>query len=286
VSYFYFQLMQLHDVDLSLLADENEGFTPELGQLFFEETRRFIDEVTWQGPGDLATLLTAPFTFLNGPLAEFHGIDGVSGDDFERVDLDPERRAGLLTQPSVLSSTSYGTLGRVTLRGRLVLEQLLCVDLPAAPESHSQTFLANLPAEPTRSLYEANLVDPSCSVTCHQLTDPLGFPFLNYDAVGRWQDSEFGETIDASAEIDLGDVSGTYIGARELAEALAASRDVRDCFLNKWMVFAYGREETPDDACTRQVLTDSFDASGGRVRDLLVALTQTDAFVYRPVVEP
>src|SRR3712207_3189436 len=46
---------------------------------------------------DLAELLTADYTFLNGALATFYGIPGVDGDEMRIVKLSPEtRRGGIL----------------------------------------------------------------------------------------------------------------------------------------------------------------------------------------------
>jgi hypothetical protein len=56
---------------------------------------------------------------------------------------------------------------------------------------------------------------------------------------------------------------------------------VRDCLVTQWFRYAYGRDVTPRDACTVATLNRVFTASGGNVRDLLLALTQTDAFLFR-----
>jgi hypothetical protein len=40
------------------------------------------------------------------------------------------------------------------------------------------------------------------------------------------------------------------------------------------------------DACTTETLKRVFKASGGNVRELLLALTQTDAFLYRQGGQP
>jgi hypothetical protein len=48
-----------------------------------------------------------------------------------------------------------------------------------------------------------------------------------------------------------------------------------------WFRYAYGRGDTQADACTLEQLHVSFDAAGGNVKELLVALTQSDAFLYR-----
>jgi hypothetical protein len=39
--------------------------------------------------------------------------------------------------------------------------------------------------------------------------------------------------------------------------------------------------ETTEDACSMEQVTQTFSESGGNVKELLVALTQTDAFMYR-----
>ena len=122
VRYFTFQLMRLHDVDYVSNLGVNAGFTQQIADLMLEETRLYIDEVTWRGPGDFQALLTSPVSFLNGPLAAFYGVPGVTGDGFTKVSFDPARRGGLLTQPSILARTSNGLSSSPSNRGLLVLQ--------------------------------------------------------------------------------------------------------------------------------------------------------------------
>jgi hypothetical protein len=84
----------------------------------------------------------------------------------------------------------------------------------------------------------------------------------------------------------MSDVKGTFYGAIELAARLARSQDAKRCYVGRWMAFAYGRPEAPEDACSRQLLMDDFARTDGNVRELLVALTQTDAFLTRPLTQP
>jgi hypothetical protein len=50
----------------------------------------------------------------------------------------------------------------------------------------------------------------------------------------------------------------------------------------QWFRFAYGRLESEAlDACNMDTLTTTFAESGHDLRELLVALTQTDAFMFR-----
>jgi hypothetical protein len=73
-----------------------------MGALYRQETEQFVDYVVWQDKGDLATLFTAPFSFVNESLATVYGMSGVSGADFRKVALNTNQRAGLLTQASIL----------------------------------------------------------------------------------------------------------------------------------------------------------------------------------------
>jgi hypothetical protein len=76
-------------------------------------------------------------------------------------------------------------------------------------------------------------------------------------------------------------LAGPFIGVRELAEKLADSEQVRACVATQWFRFASGRSEAAADACSLGTLQDGFAASGGDLTELVVAMTQTDAFWYR-----
>jgi hypothetical protein len=118
---------------------------------------------------------------------------------------------------------------------------------------------------------------------CHKSMDPLGFGFEHYDGMGKWRDMDNGLVIDDSGEINDTDARGTFHGAVELGQKLAASQDMQRCFAGHWLTFAYGRSEDESDACTRASLEEALAHSGGRIQELLLALTQTDAFLYRPM---
>ena len=82
------------------------------------------------------------------------------------------------------------------------------------------------------------------------------------------------------------DVDGNFNGVPALIDKLKESEEVRDCLVTQWFRFSYGRSETDEDACTLRSLQDQFDASGSNIKTLLLALSQSDAFLYRPLVVP
>ena len=75
---------------------------------------------------------------------------------------------------------------------------------------------------------------------------------------------------------------GTINGPVELVQKLASNEAVHTCFATHWLNFAYGRTLGQSDACVQQTVNAAFKKSGYNVKQLLLELTQTDAFLYLP----
>jgi hypothetical protein len=243
-----------------------------------EETRRFIAYVLWEGDARLSTLFTASYSFVNAPLAKLYGVKGPSdAATYTRTALDPRERMGLLTQASLMTAFASPAGSSPIKRGKLVRVRLLCQDLPDPP--------ANVPppAPPkagvsTRERFAMHTDNQACS-GCHRLIDGLGFGLEHYDGVGAFRVLDQGVAVDARGEVNSSqDIDGAYDGAPELATRLAGSAQVRDCAPTQWLRYALGRRETEDDTCSLVTLRAAFAATGGDLRELMIALTQTDAF--------
>jgi hypothetical protein len=110
--------------------------------------------------------------------------------------------------------------------------------------------------------------------------DPIGLGFEHFDGEGLWRDTEGGKPIDATGEIvNTSDINGPFNGAVELAGKLSKSADVEACVVKQWFRFGYGRGEDDADQCTLEALNKVFQS--GDFKQLLLSLTQTDAFLYR-----
>jgi hypothetical protein len=236
----------------------------------------------FDGAGDLDTMLTADYSFVDAGLAELYGVTGVDGDELVRVDLDPTQRAGLLTQASLLALTGKPDQSSPVQRGKFVRERLLCESLPEPPPGVDTTPPTVDPDATTRERFDQHSSDPTCAA-CHVLIDPIGFGFEHYDGIGRFRAMDGGSPVDASGEI-VGMDDGTFEGAIELSELLAGSEQVRTCFVKTWFTYAHGRAPVEDDECTTDELAIVFDDEEHDVRSLLVALTRTEAFLYRPAI--
>jgi hypothetical protein len=261
------------------------SYDRSLGPLFRQETEHFIDHVVWQGAGDFATLFNASYSFVNQPLAAFYGLPGITGDGFQLVERDPTKRLGLLSHAGILAATTPGSRNNPVVRGKFIYEELFCGEVPSPPASLN---VKEPPADPTRTTRERFTAhrDMDACRSCHTMLDPIGFGLENFDGVGLWRDTENGKPIDASGELPTVDVAGPFNGPVELAQKIAESQDAQRCFADKWLAFAYGRVLGEGDACTRAQLETGFRDSGGNVKALLLAATQTDAFLYLPAPTP
>jgi hypothetical protein len=284
----HFHELWLHTEQIPSIEKDTAVFTTfssDLVPLMTEETRRFLDYVVWDGPGTLQALLTSPTTFVNDKLAGYYGVSGASGSSFTQVDLDATKHAGILTQGGVMAMLGKANQTAPVQRGKFIREQLLCHPLPPPPANIMIKPPDVSPTLSTRERFAAHRTQELCA-TCHNLMDPIGLGFENYDGAGMYRTMENGKLIDASGEVMQSDITGTFNGAVDLAPKLAGSKEVQSCVVKSWFRYAYGRAETNDDACTLQGVGQKFEASQFNLKSLVVALTTTDAFLYRKVIAP
>ena len=262
-------------------------FDSSLRPLWEQEIQTFIEHVILEGDGTLETLFAADYSFMNEELANFYGddvVEQVTGTEFRQVQLDPARRAGFLTSAAVMATHANVNQSSPVFRGKFVREQLMCNTLPLPPNDIVIEPPQLDPNKTTKEQFEEIGADPNCA-SCHSLMNPIGFIFEHYDGVGQWRDQQNGKNIDAVGEVvQTDDIDGTYDGAIELAQALAESTQVQECVSSQWFRFAYNRSVTQVDSCSIQQLNERFAASNFNFRELLVALTQTNAFLYRRAV--
>jgi hypothetical protein len=213
----------------------------------------------------------------------------VSNDSktFVKTDLPREQeRRGILSQGAILSRLSTANQSSPIHRGKFVRTQLFCT-IPAPPPPDLVVFPPALDAAnrvTTRERFAAHRENPACN-TCHELLDPVGFGFEHFDATGRYREREGANEIDDSGYLVGTDVDGAFDGLSELSEKLLASAQVKRCVATQWFRYAFGRGETAGDTCTLDKLEDVFVRSGGDLKLLMLALTQTTPFLA-PSPEP
>ncbi len=140
-------------------------FSPALRDAMQAETVAFVDDVLRNGDGRLETLLTASYSILDGGLFDLYGVARPAGSTGPvRVDLDPTRRAGLLTQASFLASHAHENQTSPVARGVAIIRNVLCVALPDPPPNVDNAPPDPAPGATTRQRFAAHESDASCAV--------------------------------------------------------------------------------------------------------------------------
>jgi hypothetical protein len=286
IGLFFTEWLQLRNVD-RMQKDPTlfPNYSLELGPLLQEQVRLFAQNVVLDQGGTASDLLTASFTFMSPELAPLYGVNPPTTPGFSRVELDPNRRAGVLTHVGILASLAKANQNDPVHRGKFVRERLLCQTVPPPPVNANITPPAVRADATTRERFTQHRADPTCAA-CHQLMDPIGLGFEHYDALGQWRDSENGLPIDATGNVLGSDVEGPFDGALELTHKLAQSQEVKDCLVQTWFRFAQGRSVTEADSGNLQVLNYDFAQSAFKLSELLVAVTQTQSFRQQLVLDP
>jgi len=258
-------------------------FSAKIGALMRTETQTFLEKEIFEGPGTWPGVFTAKYTYANQELAAFYGLSGVTGDTFQKVMLDPStHRGGLLTQAGVLAGPVHTNHENPVVRGSFVVQKLMCRIIPKP----TGAVLAKVtPPDPNsaataRQRFSTHSSDPTCHA-CHVNMDPFGFALENFNVVGLWRDTENDVTIDASGDAPM---LGKFNGPLELEALLAQSEDVQQCFASNWMNFGYGRTLASAEDCGVASVRRQFKESGYNVQELLLALTQSEAFLSLPAV--
>ncbi len=254
-----------------------------IGDDYRESLLEFLDDAFWS-QGDLKSLFLSPTTYVNARLAGILGAP-VPDSGFAAVPA-ADGRVGLLTQPALMAMLAHSDQSGPVQRGVFVLENLLCVDVPPPPPNLNPVAPDPDPNLTTRARFAVHTNSPACS-GCHNLIDGVGFGFENYDQLGRYRTEENGLPVDASGDVlSTGEagVDGPFSGVAELSQRLAASQRVQRCVATNWYRYAMGRVETEADGCSLGDVQKKFASSGGQFSELLVAVTLTDAFRYRPAL--
>jgi Protein of unknown function (DUF1592)/Protein of unknown function (DUF1588)/Protein of unknown function (DUF1595)/Protein of unknown function (DUF1585)/Protein of unknown function (DUF1587) len=213
-------------------------------------------------------------------------IDGfVGGIVFEgEGDLASLLQQGMLTLPGIMAVHAEPSRTSPVKRGVWIRERVLCHELPSAPDDVDLMFPEIDESATLRDRFSQHTSDPACA-GCHELIDPIGFGFEHYDALGRFRTHDGEHPVDASGSITATeDADGSFDGAEAMAALLADSQQVHACYTRQWFRYGMGRDADAADACTVEVLEGAFAEGAGDVIELLVALTQTDAFRHRHAV--
>ncbi len=191
------------------------------------------------------------------------------------LDFDRTRR-GAFSEPAFLIAHA-----NISSRGTTMVEGLFGVFVPRKPPGGTPF---TPPAGVTRRAGLAQSVQSSVCAGCHNLIDPLGFAFENFDALGEYNLLDAGQPVDTSgsyrppnSEMEL-----SFNSFRDLAPQLAERCDVNLGFSDQFLLFALEQSaiQTPSldaFAVDRARMQQAFMRGTRSYRDLVKAFAQGPA---------
>jgi hypothetical protein len=261
-------------------AREFPDFDDNLRQAMRRETEMFFESIMREDRNVL-DLLSANYTFVNERLAKHYGIPNIYDSYFRRVTFDANSpRRGLLGQASILTLTSYADRTSPVVRGKWILANIVGSPPPNPPPNVPLlSASASAAKSPTmRDRMAAHRAVQPCA-GCHRLMDPVGLSLENYDAIGRWRNTDQDEPIDAAGSLPDG---VQFQGVSGLRQALLSRPEL---FVNtlteKLLTYGLGRGlESYDAAAVRKIVRDGHN-NDYRFSSLVLGIVNSTPFQMR-----
>jgi uncharacterized protein DUF1592/uncharacterized protein DUF1588/uncharacterized protein DUF1587/uncharacterized protein DUF1585/uncharacterized protein DUF1595/cytochrome c len=228
----------------------------------------------------LLELIDSPTTFVNGRLAKLYGIEGVTGREMRRVELQDRNRGGVVGMAAVLTVSSYPLRTSPVIRGKWILESLLGNKVPPPPpdagslaENGGETAKLSF-----RERLEKHRTKPECA-SCHQKMDPLGFGLENFDPIGRWRTLDEGRPVDSIGQLPTGE---KFESPAQLKKVLLARKDeVMTHLTRKILGYALGRALNNFDKCVVDDSLKALKADGYRSSAMIETIVLSYPFQHR-----
>ena len=113
--------------------------------------------------------------------------------------------------------------------------------------------------------------------------DPIGFALENYDAIGRWRDTDAGFPIDPSGELSGG---VKFDGPDDLKRILVEKDDFIESFCEKMLTYALGRGTEYYDQCAIDLIVEHLRSQDYRFSALIEAIVTSEPFLKRQPSTP
>lgn len=260
---------------------DGAALTRDLRHAMRQETELLFERILRENRS-VTELIDSDYTYLNERLAKHYGIPGVSGNEMRLVELPPESaRGGVLTQGTMLVVTSNPDRTSPVKRGLFILDNILGTPPPPPPP--------NIPAledagtgQQRRTLTVAQALeihrsDPLCS-SCHSRMDPLGLALENFNALGKWRQTDRGQTIEAKGQLITGE---EFTDVETLKKILLEDHRLEfyRCLTEKMLIYALGRGLDYHDVVTVDGIVNRLEQSGGKLAELIQGIVTSAPFL-------
>jgi hypothetical protein len=267
--------------DLHNVAKDSKAFptfTAELADSMVAETAAFGSTIVVDGDGKLSTVFTSSNSFVDANLGKLYGVSA-TGTTLAPMALKAGERAGILTTAGWLTQHASAEETNPPRRGKLLADRVVCAEIPLPPDNVPDPK-PPAPNLSVRERFEDHSKNP-CASACHNVIDPLGFAFENYNGIGAYQTTDGMKPVNASGSISLDGAAKPFKNGIEFQALLGQSKQVADCMARQFLRYALKRKEVSGDEPALAAALETFNKQSGNLRELIVALTRTRAFTHR-----
>lgn len=266
--------------DLGLPADSAEALSNSLA--------RFFDFMLREEDGTLFDLYMDNRAFITPDVADIYGVtipnNAPTYQGVSQVLLPNAERAGIITRAGFVAGLTGNELTSPTKVGHIIRERVLCQHIPP-PANADDANIDEAEGLVGREFVRVHNDNPACA-GCHAYLDNIGLLFENYDPIGKFRTAYGnGETIDPSgfyaslSESDL-DQEGDLADSLAFSVLLSQSDVAAECLAKNMMQYALDRS-VEDDPQSFEGVMSTFMQSNYRLKDLVMAIVQSDAFTQQ-----
>ena len=116
---------------------------------------------------------------------------------------------------------------------------------------------------------------------CHQLFDPVGFVFENYDGFGRYRATDNGNPVDATGSLKNARRGHPLYGPQSLIDYLSTSDQVRSCVVRYMSYYVHGRDTWTGKQCNDDKVRIESAKNGNSLKSVLMGLVHAQTFSRR-----
>ena len=266
---------QLYKIPLldTITKDNVQGYSDDLKAEFMTAANSFFDFIYSKNLG-VKDILTTNVGFAGPLMASLYGVPA-TGSGVQQVTLSD--RTGWYSQAPFLTQWAINNAPDSIHRGVRVNLDTLCLELGPPSGVTLPPVPAQLATQTNRQRYEG--LTNGCGAPCHTVyINPIGFAFEDYDGVGRYRSTDNGQPVDTTGSYPFSDGTHTFKEASDLMQLIANGPQAHQCWSKKLASYALERDIVATERPTIEALGAVSQASGGSLKQVMLALVQSPAF--------
>ena len=244
------------------------------------QVTRYFEDIL-RTNSSIEEFISSEYTYMNQPLAKWiYKKEGIRGHVLRKVSAEPNRGGGIFTLPGLMTATANGVDTSPVVRGAWVLENILGTPPSPPPPDVEPLPTDTRKAKTIRDQLELHRKHAACN-NCHRKIDPLGFPFENFDVVGRWRDQYKASRakVNPSAVLSNGEEINDILALKDLL--MEKKQLVVRCLTEKMLIYATGRKlEVLDRGEVDRIVTE-LNENDNRLRKLVHLVATSELFLTK-----